>query len=366
MTDSNTVQSQAATTMNPPGRRALVLGATGGIGGEVARQLLAEGWQVRALKRGLGAPRLVRDGIEWTEGDAMHQADVAAAAAGCSVIVHAVNPPGYLRWAELVLPMLDNTIAAATATGATVLLPGTVYNYGPDAFPQVTEASAQRPHTRKGAIRVEMERRLAAAAAAGAIRAVIVRAGDFFGPACGNSWLAQGMVKPGQVVSVVRRPAAPGVGHQFAYLPDVARTMVELLARGDALPAFATYHMAGHWDADGTQMARAIQSAVVGRGGRAPRIRPFAWWLIRAMAPFVPTCRELLEMRYLWRQEVRMDNRKLVALLGREPHTPLAEAIDATLVGMGCVTAPPSGAPVHRSVGEAWQQVTDGARNAAG
>ena len=31
---------------------ALVLGATGGIGGEVARQLVAAGWAVRALRRG--------------------------------------------------------------------------------------------------------------------------------------------------------------------------------------------------------------------------------------------------------------------------------------------------------------------------
>ncbi len=30
----------------------LVLGATGGIGGEVARQLRDAGWDVRALKRG--------------------------------------------------------------------------------------------------------------------------------------------------------------------------------------------------------------------------------------------------------------------------------------------------------------------------
>lgn len=33
-------------------RLALVLGASGGIGGEVARQLRDAGWQVRALKRG--------------------------------------------------------------------------------------------------------------------------------------------------------------------------------------------------------------------------------------------------------------------------------------------------------------------------
>lgn len=35
--------------------RALVLGASGGIGSEVARQLQGAGWQVRALRRG-GAP----------------------------------------------------------------------------------------------------------------------------------------------------------------------------------------------------------------------------------------------------------------------------------------------------------------------
>ena len=33
-------------------RQALVLGASGGIGGEVARQLRDAGWQVRGLKRG--------------------------------------------------------------------------------------------------------------------------------------------------------------------------------------------------------------------------------------------------------------------------------------------------------------------------
>ena len=51
-----------------------------------------------------------------------------------SVIVHAVNPPGYRNWCKLVLPMLDNTISAARLTGARIVLPGTVYNFGPDAF----------------------------------------------------------------------------------------------------------------------------------------------------------------------------------------------------------------------------------------
>jgi len=130
-------------------RTALVLGATGGIGGEVARRLIARGWAVRALHRSpdkLSASSKL-PGVDWRRGDAMSAADVAAAADGLSVIVHAVNPPGYRSWRELALPMLDNSIAAARASGAKLVLPGTVYNFGPDAFPVLRENSPQNPVT---------------------------------------------------------------------------------------------------------------------------------------------------------------------------------------------------------------------------
>ena len=322
------------------GNVALVLGATGGIGGEVARQLRDSGWTVRALGRGLERPEEKRDGITWLRGDAMNRDEVMHAARGCSVIVHAVNPPGYRNWGELVLPMVDNTVAAAIAERATIVLPGTVYNYGPDAFPLLSEDSPQHPTTRKGAIRVELERRLKAATQRGA-RVIIVRAGDFFGPQVGNSWFSQGLVKPGQPVTAVTLPGKRRVGHQWSYLPDVARTMVELVARRDALEPFAPFHMAGHWDADGTQMAEAICRVVERRGAARPAVRAFAWWLVRLASPFVVTLRELLDMRYLWREPVSMSNARLVATLGREPHTPLDSAVEATLIGLGCLEAAP-------------------------
>jgi nucleoside-diphosphate-sugar epimerase len=56
-------------------------------------------------------------------------------------------------------------------------------------------------------------------------------------------------------------------------------------------------------------------------------------------SPFVVTFREMLEMRYLWREPLRMDNARLTAVLGREPHTPLDEAVEATLIGLGCIGA---------------------------
>jgi nucleoside-diphosphate-sugar epimerase len=312
-------------------KTALVLGATGGIGGEVARLLLARGWQVKALHRAPLSAAKRGDGLQWLAGDAMNREDVVNAAQGVQLIVHAVNPPGYRNWGALVLPMIDNTIAAARVSGARILLPGTVYNYGPDAFPVLDEESPQNPVTRKGAIRVEMEARLQAAAADG-VRTLIVRAGDFFGPKAGNSWFAQGLVKPGKPLTAISYPGSPGVGHQWAYLPDVAETMVRLIEKEDQLETFARYQMEGHWDADGTQMVTAIA-----RAARKPELKAsaFPWWLLSLASPFVTVFRELREMRYLWRQPVQMSNRRLVRMLGAEPRTPLDVAVRNTLIGLG-------------------------------
>jgi nucleoside-diphosphate-sugar epimerase len=318
-------------------RGALVLGATGGIGGEVARLLLASGWRVHALNRkadDLAAANRT-SGVVWVQGDAMSAADVVAAASGQSVIVHAVNPPGYRNWGKLVLPMLDNTIAAARANDARIVLPGTVYNFGPDALPNPHEDSPQNPVTVKGRIRAEMERRLRTAAAAGA-KVLIVRAGDYFGPSAANNWFSQALVKPGKPVTKISYPGVHGVGHQWAYLPDVATTMVRLLEKSDELDAYAVFHMTGHWDADGTEMIDAIRRTA---GNANIKVAAMPWGVMRLLSPVVPLFRELAEMRYLWRIPVRMNNKGLESVLGAEPHTPLEAAVRSTLIGLGCLAA---------------------------
>ncbi|GAB2557178.1 NAD-dependent epimerase/dehydratase family protein [Rhodanobacter koreensis] len=318
-------------------RKALVLGATGGAGGEIAAALLRRGWKVRALVRDSARPQLSA-GIEWIAGDAMHAGDVMQAARGVEVIVHAVNPPGYRDWDKLVLPMLDNTIAAARTAGARIVLPGTVYNYGPDALPLLDETSPQQPLTRKGAIRVEMERRLQQAADDG-VRSLILRCGDFFGPHAGNNWFAA-MVKPGQPVRSMSYPGQRELRHAWAYLPDVGETIARLLERESELAAFERFHFGGHW-VDGNAMGDAIGHAA---GHPELPVRPFPWWLATLATPFVTLFRELREMRYLWQLPLQLDNRKLVRLLGAEPHTELDQAVETTLRGLGCLpsTATPA------------------------
>jgi nucleoside-diphosphate-sugar epimerase len=292
---------------------------------------------VRGLTR---RPQPGSASIEWIHGDAMNAADVLRAARGASLIVHAANPPGYRNWATQVLPMIDNTIAAARVVRARIVLPGTIYNFGANAFPVLKEDSPQRPSTRKGAIRVEMENRLRAAASDG-VPALIVRAGDYFGPkTTGNSFFAAAMVRPGAPVKRIINPARSGASHAWAYLPDVGETIALLMERESELANFEVFHFSGHQLASG-EMAAAIAKAA---GKPNLRVWPFPWFAIVALQPFVRLFREMAEMRYLWSESISLDGSKLQAFLGSDlPATPFDCAVRDALAGLGCLEASGSG-----------------------
>jgi nucleoside-diphosphate-sugar epimerase len=313
---------------------ALVLGATGGVGGTLSSTLLSHGWQVKALVRDpLKAGRNCDPRITLIAGDAMKARDTLKAAQGVHVIAHCVNPPGYKDWDKVVLPMIDNTIAAAKAVGARILLPGTVYNYGLDVFPLLKANAPQHPISRKGSIRVELEKRLERASQ-GDVPVLIVRAGDFFGGnAASSSWFNFGLVKPGKSLSLVSRPNTPGVAHPWAYLPDLTEAMAQLLDLGPQAP-FERYNFDGFYDATGHDMTDAIRAAA---GKPNLPERNFPWWMIPLGAPFVTAFREVREMRYLWREPHRLDNSELVKVLGKEPRTPIVEAIKRTLRDLKCL-----------------------------
>jgi nucleoside-diphosphate-sugar epimerase len=317
-------------------RTALLIGATGGLGLEVTKALLRHGWRVKALVRdpATAAKRLAAlGGVECVAGDAMRADDVTGAAHGVDLIVHAANPPGYRNWRGLAIPMLRNSIDAARTSGARLMFPGNVYNFAPQLQGPIAEDAPQQPRTVKGAVRVEMETMLREAAKQG-VRSVVIRAGDFFGGHAPSSNFSNLVVKPGRPLKSVVYPGAASVGHAWAYLPDLAEVFAAIADRESDLPAFETYHFAGHWLEPGIALAQAVQRA---SGNPQLPIRSFPWPLLRVLSPFVPLFREVLEMRYLWTTPVALDNAKLVALLGREPRTPLDEAIGESLRALGCL-----------------------------
>jgi nucleoside-diphosphate-sugar epimerase len=318
-------------------RTVLIIGATGSFGGHAAAALVHHGWTVRALARDPAAARAKsgpRMPIDWLAGDAMNVGDVVTAAAGASVIVHAANPPGYRNWRGLALPMLKATIAGAEASGARIVLPGNVYNYAPDSGARIAETAPQAPATRKGWIRVEMEQMLREAAGRG-VKSLVLRAGDYFGPAAPNSCLHWMTTRRGGRVRRVYAPGPVDVGHAYAYLPDFAETLARLLDREAELADFDQFHFAGHWLARNDVLVEAVRRAA---GDPAIRQTAFPYPTIYALSPFVETFRELIEMRYLWRKPIGLHDGKLRAFLGDLPTTPFDLAIRETLADMGCLS----------------------------
>jgi nucleoside-diphosphate-sugar epimerase len=189
----------------------------------------------------------------------------------------------------------------------------------------IDAATPQNPRGRKGAIRAEMERRLADAAPD--VPSLILRAGDFFGPGAQQSWFTQALA-PAPLTCIVN-PGRPGVGHGWAYLPDLAETFVRLLDLPEgALARAERLQFGGFWDHDGRQMVDMIRRAAGRPGLHEYR---FPWWLMRLIAPFGGFPREVVEVAPFWRHPVRLDNARLIALLGEEPATPIAEAVRHSL-----------------------------------
>lgn len=328
------------TTANTTDRTALIIGATGSFGAHAAAALIRHGWSVRALARDPATARVKageRMPIDWVKGDVMLPVDVIAAAGGADVIVHAANPPGYKNWRGLAIPMLDAAIAAAEAHGARLVLPGNVYNYAPGAGAHIDETASQAPATRKGKVRVEMEERLRASTRRGG-RALVLRAGDFFGPAAPNSSLQWLTTRKGGRVRGVYASGPVDVGHAFAYLPDLAETLARLLDRESELAAFETFHFAGHWLARADEMAASIRRVT---GDPSIPVKAFPYPMLYVLSPVVETFRELLEMRYLWEKPIGLDDGKLRAFLGGDvPATPYDTAMRESLADMGCLPAP--------------------------
>jgi nucleoside-diphosphate-sugar epimerase len=128
----------------------LILGPRGRFGQAAARAFAAAGWRVLGQTR-KGADTPADAAIEWLPIDLYDTAALTQAAQGASVVVHALNP-AYTNaaWQTQALAMLDASIALTHALGATLMLPGNIYNFGASMPPVLREGTPQAASTVKG------------------------------------------------------------------------------------------------------------------------------------------------------------------------------------------------------------------------
>lgn len=307
----------------------LVIGCTGGFGRAMANELLGRGRPVRLFVREVDRGRAIfgnRPNGEIVEGDVLDAESVKAAAEDCAAIVHAVNFP-YHRWDPDMSRATEHVLASA-APGTLIVLPGNVYGLGRQTGTPLAESAENRAETKKGRFRIGIEEWLRGAAEGGKCRALVVRAGDYYGPTVRNGLVdgVFGRVQAGRPPRMLGDPAQP---HQWAYAPDLARASADLMERVGAGPAaYEVMNFAGHtFDSQ-----RAFCELVGGCGGLAKAgVSRVPWWMVRAWGLFSPTMRELMELRYLWDSCVLLDDAKLRRVLPSFKATAPEEAVRATL-----------------------------------
>ncbi len=323
----------------------LILGARGRFGLAAARAFAQAGWRVVAQMRpGAVAPKTQPGNafscsIEWRGIDLNDTAGLTQAAGSASVVVHALNPSAYTNraWQADTLPMTEAAIAVVRALGATLMLPGNVYNFGQGMPTVLHENTPQLAQTVKGRLRVAMEQRLQGAG----VRSVVIRASDYFGS-------GQGTWFDASIVSKIRKGVFTYPGHldvatAWAYLPDLAATFVAVAAKRSSLAPFEVFHFQGI-SLTGQQWLDAIRPLAREQGWVAPnesvQFKRLPWLMIRIGAWVNPTWAATLEMRYLWDTAHRLDNARLIQRIGREPRTPLDQALRQSLTGLGLLPEP--------------------------
>jgi nucleoside-diphosphate-sugar epimerase len=239
-------------------QKVIVIGINGHVGHHIARGFVAAGWDVAGFGRSNKQPI---SGVRFIKGDAEDVEAMRAAIGDTEVVVNALNLP-YHQWDQGRMEAQNQRVIAALGTsGKTLLFPGNIYNYAAgDRY--VTPDLKPRPQTARGEIRVRVEAMYQAAATRGDIQAIILRAGDFYGPESRFDWFDLAMLreaKKGRFAMMGVR----GVGHSWAYLPDVGRAFEKLAWHRTQFGAFESFHFAGNYVTPEQMAAAAVAAAPV-------------------------------------------------------------------------------------------------------
>jgi nucleoside-diphosphate-sugar epimerase len=265
-----------------------------------AARLLSEGREVIVAQR--NAPPDLPRGATFAPVDALDREAVVKAVRGSGQFVVTIGfPYSGILWRDMWPKAMSNFVAACKATGGRMVFVDNLYIYGPQTTP-LTETMSLSNYGLKPAARSAATRVWLVAAAAGEARVAALRAPDFYGPGVGLSFLGDtsiGKLAQGKPAIFV---GSPGVLHDYAYVPDIARAVTTLLAAPDS-----AFGQAWHMPCAPIRTTRDILQITADTLDVKLRISAMPAWMLGPSAIFSPFLRELKEMRFQWDRPYQVD-----------------------------------------------------------
>ncbi len=303
-------------------KKALVLGASGGMGYSIVRELSYRGMEVIAFARNRSKlDRLFKDlpNVQIRTGDLSVSEDIQMAAKGVDVIFQASNIP-YAEWEGNLGRLMENIVSAARSQSAKLAIVENIYAYGRSSGNKVKETFPKNPYTKKGRIRLEIEDFIKKSE----VDAVIAHFPDFYGPNAENSILHY------TLSSMVKNKNALYVGNQqtpreFIFTPDGAKAIVNLAFNEESYGQ--NWNIPGHSVITGEELIKEIREITTCK----KRVYTVSKSMIRLLGLFDRNMREAVEMYYLNEEPVVLDGEKYETTIGPLPRTPYKEGLRQTI-----------------------------------
>jgi nucleoside-diphosphate-sugar epimerase len=306
----------------------VILGATGSLGRAAVNSLIKSNESVKAFVRNKSKAEryfnVASEKIKIVSGDASKEKDIVKASEGADNIYYCINIP-YQRWEMEARELLKITISAALKVNARLIFPGNVYVYGLPDYNPVDEKHPWKAHTKKGKIRIEMEKALKIAKEKNGLKYTVIRMPDFYGPYVINGFYEKIFFNSleGKTIQWYGDMDIP---MEFIYIDDAGEAMVCAALSADS--GGDEFNLPGY----SVTTAREFLQEIAGQAGKGSKIKTInSSFIIGLGGLFSPLAREFKEMLYLKQIKLILNGNKFSDAFGSLPATPYKEGIAKTL-----------------------------------
>jgi nucleoside-diphosphate-sugar epimerase len=302
-------------------KKALVLGASGGMGYSIVKELSSRGIEVTAFARTQSKLEKLfgHDPVTIFSGDIFNLDDLKAATSNVDVIFQAANIP-YPEWEEKLLPFTRNIVQAAKENSSKLAIVDNIYSYGRNTGTKIVETSIKHPHTKKGKIRLQVEEFVKQSG----VQALIAHFPDFYGPNAENTILHY------TLKNIVANKKSSYVGNQkisreFIYTPDGAKAIVQLAMVEESYGQ--NWNIPGYDVISGEEIVGVLKEVT----DYEKNVSTISKNMIRILGLFNANMREVVEIFYLNEEPVVLSGEKYQRMIGALPKTPYKQGLYETI-----------------------------------
>jgi nucleoside-diphosphate-sugar epimerase len=244
---------------------------------------------------------------------------------GVDTVVCAVGVPYVSAIYERVWPnIMRSMLQACGRSGARFVFADSLYMYGPQFCP-LREDMPLTQYGRKPCVRAQITQLWQEAHANRQVRAVAVRASDFYGPDAPTSVLSTMGIARFLAGKRALVPYPPDQPHDFTYVPDFAKALMTLIDAPDD-----AYGQAWHVPNAPTRSPRELLTLAATLAGVRPDVTVLPSTLIAFLGLVRTDVRELKEMRFQWDRPYRVDATKFSGRFWSDA-TPFEDGLQTTI-----------------------------------